>query len=49
MRTYELKKRPGLPLYEALYRAIREDILSGELLPGEKLPSVADFYRSERP
>lgn len=39
MRTYELKKRPGLPLYEALYRAIREDILSGELLPGEKLPS----------
>ena len=39
MRTYELKKRPGLPLYESLYRAIREDILSGELLPGEKLPS----------
>ena len=39
MRTYALKKRPGLPLYEALYRAIREDILSGALAPGEKLPS----------
>lgn len=39
MRTYTLKKQPGLPLYEALYRAIREDILTGALLPGEKLPS----------
>ena len=39
MRTYELKKSPGLPLYESLYRAIREDILSGALQPGEKLPS----------
>ena len=29
MLTYELKKQPGLPLYEALYRCIREDILSG--------------------
>ena len=39
MLTYELKKAPGLPLYEALYRCIREDILSGRLAPGEKLPS----------
>ncbi len=39
MRTYTLKKQPGLPLYEALYRAIREDILTGTLQPGEKLPS----------
>lgn len=39
MRTYALKKQPGLPLYEALYRAIREDILTGALAPGEKLPS----------
>lgn len=39
MLTYELKKSPGVPLYEALYRCIREDILSGKLLPGEKLPS----------
>ena len=39
MLTYELKKAPGVPLYEALYRCIREDILSGKLPCGEKLPS----------
>ena len=39
MLTYELKKSPGVPLYEALYRCIRGDILSGKLSPGEKLPS----------
>ena len=39
MLTYELKKSPGVPLYEALYRCIREDILSGKLQPGMKLPS----------
>ena len=39
MLTYELKKQPGLPLYEALYRCIREDILSGALAPGQRLPS----------
>ena len=39
MLTYELKKAPGVPLYEALYRCIRGDILSGVLRPGEKLPS----------
>ena len=39
MLTYELKKTPGVPLYEALYRCIRGDILSGTLQPGEKLPS----------
>ena len=39
MLTYELKKAPGIPLYEALYRCIRRDILSGSLQPGEKLPS----------
>jgi len=39
MLTYELKKQPGLALYESLYRCIREDILSGKLAPGEKLPS----------
>ena len=39
MLTYELKKAPGVPLYEALYRCIREDILSGRLAAGEKLPS----------
>ncbi len=39
MLTYELKKQPGIPLYEALYRCIRGDILSGVLKSGEKLPS----------
>ena len=39
MLTYELKKAPGMPLYEALYRCIRADILSGKLAPGQKLPS----------
>ena len=39
MRTYNLKKEPGLPLYESLYRSIREDIRTGVLAPGEKLPS----------
>ena len=39
MVTYELKKAPGVPLYEALYRCLREDILTGKLAPGEKLPS----------
>lgn len=39
MLTYELKKAPGLPLYEALYRSIRGDILSGKLPAGHRLPS----------
>ena len=39
MLTYELKKSPGVPLYEALYRCIRADILSGSLAADTKLPS----------
>ena len=39
MLTYELKKSPGVPLYEALYRCIRADILSGKLPPDTRLPS----------
>lgn len=39
MLTYELKKLPGQPLYEGLYRAIRDDILSGRLPADYKLPS----------
>ncbi len=46
MLTYELKKSPGVPLYEALYRCIREDILSGNLQPGEKLPSKRTLARN---
>ena len=39
MLTYELKKSPTVPLYEALYRCIRQDILSGQLPAGTRLPS----------
>ena len=39
MLTYQLKKEPGLPLYEALYRCFREDIVTGQLPPGTRLPS----------
>jgi len=46
MLTYTLKKSPGIPLYEALYRAIRGDILSGTLRPGEKLPSKRCLARN---
>ena len=38
MLTYTLDREAG-PLYEALYRGIRGDILEGRLMPGEKLPS----------
>ena len=51
MLTYDLKKQPGVPLYEALYRCIREDILSGNLAPGQKLPSkraLADHLEVSR-
>lgn len=37
MLTYNMTG--DLPLYEALYRHIRADILEGRLSPGEKLPS----------
>ena len=40
MLTYELKKAPGVPLYEALYRCIRQDILTGGLQPGELIGPV---------
>ena len=39
LRTYELSRTSGIPLYEQLYRALREDILSGALPGGAKLPS----------
>ena len=39
MLTYDLKKAPGVPLYEALYRCIRGDIISGKLPAGTRLPS----------
>ena len=39
MLTYTFDKATGISLYEQLYRHIKEDILSGQLAAGEKLPS----------
>lgn len=39
MLTYDLQKSAKMPLYETLYRNIRNDILSGVLHAGERLPS----------
>ena len=39
MRTYVLDPNTKTPLYEQLYRALKEDILSGAIAGGEKLPS----------
>ncbi len=39
MRTYVLDFNAKTPLYEQLYRAIKEEILSGAIAGGEKLPS----------
>ena len=39
MLTYTLDKEAGVSLYEQLYRCVKEDILSGRLAAGEKLPS----------
>ena len=39
MLTYDLDKRGSLARYDYLYRCIKEDILSGRLKAGEKLPS----------
>ena len=39
MQTYVLEQGGKMPLYEQLYRAIKEDILAGQIMGGEKLPS----------
>ena len=43
MLTYNLTDHEDLPLYECLYRHIRDDILSNKLLPDDKLPSKRAF------
>lgn len=43
--TYDLAQRGNLSRYEYLYRCIREDILSGRLTAGEKLPSKRALAR----
>ena len=39
VRIYDLADRGNLSLYESLYRHIRDDILAGNLLPDDRLPS----------
>ena len=39
MLTYNMENRQELPLYDYLYRCIKNDILSGRIPIGEKLPS----------
>ena len=39
MLTYTFKKDSGISLYEQLYRHIKEDIVTGKLTAGAKLPS----------
>lgn len=39
MLTYNMDNRHELPLYDYLYRCIKNDILSGRISVGEKLPS----------
>lgn len=39
MLTYHLDSGAKIPLYEQLYRAVRQDIMSGALKGGERLPS----------
>lgn len=39
MLTYDLSRRGTLPIYEFLYRCIKEDICSGKISAEEKLPS----------
>ena len=39
MLTYDMEKRGKTPAYRYIYHEIKNDILSGELSPNEKLPS----------
>lgn len=46
MLTYSFEHMQGKSLYEHLYRCIRQDILTGKLSPGEKLPSKRALARN---
>lgn len=45
MLTYDLEQRGAMPLYDFLYRHIKDDILSGQLPPGTRLPSKRALSR----
>ncbi|SFT33282.1 GntR family transcriptional regulator / MocR family aminotransferase [Selenomonas sp. GACV-9] len=46
MLTYSFEQAGDKPLYEYLYECIRDDILSGRLQAGEKLPSKRALARN---
>ena len=45
MLTYDLNRRGNLPLYDYLYQCIKQDIIHGQLQPGERLPSKRTLAR----
>lgn len=45
MLTYNLSKRGKTPIYEYLYKCIRDDILMGRIKAGDKLPSKRSFAK----
>ncbi len=45
MLTYSLEERGDLPIYEYIYRSVRDDIAGGRLSPGQHLPSKRAFAR----
>ena len=46
MLTYDFEKRGKQSLYEYLYNCIKEDILSGKIKAGEKLPSKREMAKN---
>lgn len=45
MLTYNLSKRGKTPIYEYLYKCIRDDILMGRIKAGDRLPSKRSFAK----
>ena len=43
MLIYDFSKRGAHPLYEYLYHCLKEDILSGRIPAGTKLPSKREL------
>lgn len=46
MLTYNFEKRGKQSLYEYLYNCVKEDILSGKIKAGEKLPSKREMAKN---
>lgn len=46
MLTYDFSKRGKTSLYEYLYQCIKDDILAGRIVPGEKLPSKREMAKN---